>query len=209
MGRPINADAAATRARILQSALALFAQRGVAGSSVRAVAEGAQVSVAMVHHYFGSKDGLQQAVLAAMYAELGALQAHLQDALSAGGSTPELIERAVREGFRFACAHRTATRLLYRQIVTTGTLDADRRLRHQGPFLAQVSAALGAALGRPARDLRLPLQTVVMLTSRYAISDQGELAFFVDAPTADPLTVVEDHLVEVALSLLTGAHHVP
>ncbi len=49
-------------ARIRDAAMGLFADRGVAGTSVRAVADAAGVSPALVMHHFGSKDGLQQAV---------------------------------------------------------------------------------------------------------------------------------------------------
>jgi AcrR family transcriptional regulator len=50
------------RARIRDTALALFAQRGVAATSLRAVARDAGVSPALVVHHFGSKSGLRAAV---------------------------------------------------------------------------------------------------------------------------------------------------
>jgi len=202
MARPVNADAAATRERILQSALALFSAGGLAGTSVRQIAAHAGVSVAMTHHYFGNKAGLYDACIEEMYAELGALSAHLQQTLSADSSLPELIEGAVRSGFRFAREHRIATRLLWRQVVAAGKLDEPRRLRNQAPFLDAVSAGIGAMTGQPAAALRLPIQTVVMLTSRYAISEDTELAFFVNDDSAEPVQAVEDHLVAVARRLL-------
>jgi TetR/AcrR family transcriptional regulator, regulator of cefoperazone and chloramphenicol sensitivity len=50
------------KARIRDTALELFAARGVAATSLRAVAKAAGVSPALVVHHFGSKDGLCQAV---------------------------------------------------------------------------------------------------------------------------------------------------
>jgi AcrR family transcriptional regulator len=50
------------KARIRDTALELFAARGVASTSLRAVAKAAGVSPALVVHHFGSKDGLCQAV---------------------------------------------------------------------------------------------------------------------------------------------------
>ncbi|KRE39003.1 hypothetical protein ASG73_01145 [Janibacter sp. Soil728] len=51
-----------TRERIRSAALALFAERGVAATSLREVARSAGVAPGLVGHYFGSKDGLQEAV---------------------------------------------------------------------------------------------------------------------------------------------------
>jgi TetR/AcrR family transcriptional regulator, regulator of cefoperazone and chloramphenicol sensitivity len=50
------------KARIREAALELFAANGVAATSLRAVAQGAEVSPALVVHHFGSKDGLCRAV---------------------------------------------------------------------------------------------------------------------------------------------------
>jgi AcrR family transcriptional regulator len=49
------------KARILDVALTLFAERGIAGTSVRAVADAVGVSPALVIHHFGSKSGLRRA----------------------------------------------------------------------------------------------------------------------------------------------------
>jgi AcrR family transcriptional regulator len=47
-----------TRATILDAARLAFAERGIAGTTIRAVASSAGVDAALVHHYFGSKDDL-------------------------------------------------------------------------------------------------------------------------------------------------------
>ena len=47
-----------TRDAILAAARDLFAERGYDGASVRAIAGGAGVDAALVHHYFGTKDKL-------------------------------------------------------------------------------------------------------------------------------------------------------
>jgi AcrR family transcriptional regulator len=52
-----------TRAQVVAAARELFAARGFAGTSVRAVAGRAGVDPALVHHYFGSKDDLMLASL--------------------------------------------------------------------------------------------------------------------------------------------------
>ena len=50
------------KARIREAALELFAANGVAATSLRAIAQAAEVSPALVIHHFASKEGLCQAV---------------------------------------------------------------------------------------------------------------------------------------------------
>jgi AcrR family transcriptional regulator len=47
-----------TRDRILASARELFARNGIDKTSIRAIAAGADVDAALVHHYFGTKQQL-------------------------------------------------------------------------------------------------------------------------------------------------------
>lgn len=60
------------RARLREAALRLFAQRGFAATSARAVAAEAGLSPALVMHHFGSKEGLRAAVDEQVLARLGA-----------------------------------------------------------------------------------------------------------------------------------------
>lgn len=52
-----------TRAEILTAAQRTFAEAGFAGATVRAIAAAAGVDSALVHHYFGTKQGLFLAVI--------------------------------------------------------------------------------------------------------------------------------------------------
>ena len=201
MGRPINADAAATRQRILESATVLFAEQG-AKSSIREIAKGAGVSLAMVHHYFGSKDELYGSCVDAMYVELAELREHLAKELATARGT-NVFEKAVREGFRFARAHQSAMRLMLRRVVARGALDEGRAEEFLVPFLDQASAIVASLTGRSASALRLPLQSLVFLNGRYAIADAEELKLVTGAATErDALAAVEDHLVEHAYLML-------
>ncbi|GAA0610179.1 TetR/AcrR family transcriptional regulator [Kribbella sandramycini] len=62
-----NADR--TRARILAAATEEFAERGIAGARVQRIAEVADCNKAMLYAYFGSKDGLFDAVFSASVEE--------------------------------------------------------------------------------------------------------------------------------------------
>jgi AcrR family transcriptional regulator len=57
---PLASD---SRTRILDSACAAIAKRGVRGLRVEEVAAGADVSVALLYYYFGSRIGIVQATL--------------------------------------------------------------------------------------------------------------------------------------------------
>ncbi len=63
-GRPGGvAHAPAIRAALLRAARELFARRDFKATSVRAIAAAAHVNPAMIHYYFGDKDGLYRAML--------------------------------------------------------------------------------------------------------------------------------------------------
>src|SRR5947207_3719805 len=62
MARPRTDDSQA-RARIIAAAEELFAARGFAGTSVRDITQKAGVTGAMLHYYFGNKEGLYQTIL--------------------------------------------------------------------------------------------------------------------------------------------------
>lgn len=58
----LRSDGAHTRTRLLDAALALFAEKGFAKTSTREIAEAAQVNIASISYYFGDKAGLYRAV---------------------------------------------------------------------------------------------------------------------------------------------------
>ena len=62
-------DAEATRQRLLAAAREEFAAYGIAGSRVDRIADAARSNKAQIYHYFGSKDGLFDAVFDAMVRE--------------------------------------------------------------------------------------------------------------------------------------------
>ena len=60
--KPLRSDGAEARARLLDAAMALFAEKGFAKTSTREIAQAAQVNVASISYYFGDKAGLYRAV---------------------------------------------------------------------------------------------------------------------------------------------------
>lgn len=81
LGRPPAGQDQAVRRQLISSARGLFAKHGYDAVSIRAVAEAAGVNPAMIHYYFGSKQGLHEAMLAdtiqPLVERLGALLADI------------------------------------------------------------------------------------------------------------------------------------
>jgi len=69
-GRPPAGTDQTVRQQLLAAARGLFAQQGYDAISIRKVAEAAQVNPAMIHYYFGSKEGLYEAMLADTFTPL-------------------------------------------------------------------------------------------------------------------------------------------
>lgn len=65
--RGTKRNAAVTRQRILDVAMAEFAEHGYSGSRIDRISSTADVNVGMIYHYFGNKDDLYLAALEASY----------------------------------------------------------------------------------------------------------------------------------------------
>jgi len=88
-GRPSGEAGAPGREALLEAASRLFARHGVSGVSLRRVAEEAGVTPAMVHYYFGSKEGLYEALLERTF---GRVLERVRAVLEQGGGLAELLE---------------------------------------------------------------------------------------------------------------------
>jgi AcrR family transcriptional regulator len=204
MARPINANAEETRRRILEAASQLFAKHGYEGTSVRQIAAAAGVSLGMIRHYFGSKDGLYDACIAQafeIYAELGR---RVQESAETGGSATEIIASATRAGFQHARQHVSACRLMLWDMMQADRWRHERNDQHMVPFILQVAGTLAEPVGRPAPELALMLRTLIFLVVRYATADEEELAILLSGgdenakPDDKTMAKVEDHLAELA-----------
>jgi AcrR family transcriptional regulator len=93
----LRRKSAATRARLLEAAEALYAERGYDAVPVREVTRRARANLAAVGYHFGSKERLFIAALTARARPLNARRVSELDSLQAGGRTPAL--RAVLDAF--------------------------------------------------------------------------------------------------------------
>jgi TetR/AcrR family transcriptional regulator len=110
-------DSAATRAAILAAAERSFAEGGLAGARIDAIARAAGVNKALLYYYFRSKDGLYRAVL----------EEHMKDfhrrageALSSSGSARSILLRYVSMHFDLMSARPNYPRLFQRFMMAGG-----------------------------------------------------------------------------------------
>jgi AcrR family transcriptional regulator len=108
----------APRERILEAAEELFAAKGYS-ATVREIAAAAGMNLAMIHYYFGNKEGLYRAMFEENVAEMQRLMADLQ---VAPGSERERLERFVRGYTHFMCTHLYFARILQRELIAGGEI---------------------------------------------------------------------------------------
>jgi AcrR family transcriptional regulator len=74
------------RARIRDAAIALFTERGIAGATIRDIAQAAGVSSGLLRHHFGSKEGLRDACDEFALARITQLQMAFTESQTLGGA---------------------------------------------------------------------------------------------------------------------------
>jgi AcrR family transcriptional regulator len=82
-GKPVKAttrtnDPERTRADILEVATREFAEKGLAGARIDAIAEAMRTSKRMIYYYFGGKEGLYLEVLEEAYRRIRAIESEAQ-----------------------------------------------------------------------------------------------------------------------------------
>ena len=86
-----------TKQRILDAAERLFALRGFAGTSLRAVTREARVNLAAIHYHFGTKEDLLRAVLSRIVIPVNRERLEmLEQVEAAAGSDPPSLEAILK-----------------------------------------------------------------------------------------------------------------
>jgi TetR/AcrR family transcriptional regulator len=117
MARPKANDPKA-RGRIIKAAEELFAARGYAGTPIRDIAEAARVNPAMVHYYFGNKEGLYHQILENAAAEV---RAELLRTAASGASAEERLAGFISTYTDYIFSHPDLARILHRELLAGGT----------------------------------------------------------------------------------------
>jgi TetR/AcrR family transcriptional regulator len=92
-------DPELTRARILEAAYDLFVEKGFAAVTLRELAEQSGVTKSLIHHHFGGKEALWDAVKEAAFGMY--YQGQKEELNSADSPGPELLMNGVVRYFEF------------------------------------------------------------------------------------------------------------
>jgi TetR/AcrR family transcriptional regulator len=107
-----------TRSSIIAAARTLFARRGLEGTSVREVAEAANVNNAMIYYHFTDKVGMYRAVLADSFTEFDRIWEH--ELFSTNVSARAKIRKYVEELIRFQRDNEEIRRILSMEFASCG-----------------------------------------------------------------------------------------
>jgi AcrR family transcriptional regulator len=107
------------RERILDAASHLIAARGYTATTVRDIATAAGMNLAMIHYYFGNKEGLYRAIFEE---KVFAVQRLLADAANSEGTCRERLERFVCAYARFLCRHSHFARIIQQEMINGGAM---------------------------------------------------------------------------------------
>jgi AcrR family transcriptional regulator len=97
------------RARLLEAASGLFAQKGYAATTVREIVDAAGVTKPVLYYYFGNKEGIY---LELMEEALGTVHSLVTRAMESGGSARERIERLCESTFDAMLDHLDVVRVM-------------------------------------------------------------------------------------------------
>jgi TetR/AcrR family transcriptional regulator len=141
----------ATRKKILDAAEHEFASKGFDGARLAAIARGADVQQALIHHYFDDKDGLYRAVLERALASITDEGWRILETMAPprkrarGKRFGEAQLRALVEAFadslvRFYSTHMRVLRILRHEAERGGALSNDLVRAHVKPQLDEIVA---------------------------------------------------------------------
>lgn len=154
-----------TRERIMTAAEALLAEHGFYGTTMRDIAEAADLPLASTIYHFAKKEQLYRTVLEGIAAEL---MAELDAAIGPARLRGDLIERFVGpvDAFaislvRWAGSHPARVRLLLRELLDNPTRVARAARLPLGPFLERASAMIASGVRARVLEVRTP-ETAVL-----------------------------------------------
>ena len=193
-----------TSERILEIALSVLASGGLDAVTVRRVADGAGVSVSVVHHHFGSKQGLLDACKTDFYTR--AFELIVSVIQEAEGKPPrETLDLLMRDLFSFSRNNLGVLRLLARDILADGRLIKPFRGYDRRPFFKIADNLIGPSLGLTTELARVRLQAVSVLLVRFAVSTDDDLEALLGYSGDAAIAAAEDHVVAMTQLLLLGS----
>jgi TetR/AcrR family transcriptional regulator len=138
-GRPANIKSGELQQQLLDTAEFLFADQGFAATSIRELAEHANVNPALVHYYFGTKKDL---LIAVMDRALLPLAKAISEMKSAGSVSVEDFASLL---FNMASKHPAMPRLITREVMLSS---GETRELFAQKYAPRIGGALPGLLAR-------------------------------------------------------------
>src|SRR5262245_1510412 len=160
------------RERILSAAIRAFSEVGYEGTTTAGIARVAGVTQPLIHHHFGSKDGLWRAAMDALFSNVPRIVTPV------GGSPRETLLDIIERFVRFVAAHPDVTRIIARAgAAPSPRLDyLLKRYLHE-PFREVVDLTRAAqAAGIVAPEIRPELSLFLFLGAGSHLFDVSALA---------------------------------
>jgi len=195
-------DPEASRERLLDAGVKVFAQLGPDGASVSGIAGQARMNRRMLYYYFDSKDGLYRAVIERAYERLSCIDVQLAHMLL---PAEELLEKMIRAYYDFLAGHPEIVRLLTWENLRRGkTSQAMDLVASKAPIIEALRLALsrGKEEGRFRPDLdEKQILISCMALSFFYFSNQHTVsrALGVDLASHKAIGRRVDHVVRLIL----------
>lgn len=133
----------ATREKILQAALEVFAQKGYHRALVDDIVHASRTSKGAVYHHFPNKEALFLALVDEL---AGRLAAAVATAIGSAHGALGKVEAALTAGLETFARHRDLARILLLESVSLGPAYQSKRLEVHGRFAALIQAHLDEAV---------------------------------------------------------------
>jgi len=131
--------------RILRAAEENFAERGLAGARIGAIARAARVNKALLYYYFSSKEELYRFTLMTLFRQL---RDQTSAALDRPGSPREQLVRYINSYFDFMVAHPNYPRLFERELMSQEPQLLARIKEHLRPLHGRLTALIRAGIAK-------------------------------------------------------------
>ncbi len=166
IGRPRPVPGVDVREQLLDAAVSLFAERGIAGTTIADIAARAGVTSALVHYYFRNRDRLVDSVAKErVMRSITAVWAPVKSSSSPASMLHGLVQRILQETAR----NPWLPSLWLREIISEGGQLRARLLKSLpleliSHLIGHLTAAKGRGEMHPNLDPRLALTSIIGLT---------------------------------------------
>ena len=197
--RKTKEEAAITRQRLLEAALAIFSQKGYAAATLEEIAQEAGLTRGAIYWHFGDKAGLYTALLETYSSRAGDV---LQQAALEGGSLLEILRRIFVELLVAIDEDDKLRAVIELSLFKTGSvpeLEPGRQERLEAGVALLQTVTAGMQTGINAGDLRSDMEAVDMARAFLSFQN-GAIQLFLTDPESFPLRKQADTMAEIFLN---------